>query len=1431
MSYKTPTDPDILRDVAHRKEFYQYYQPDREIDRSNLKFLLERLQKEALHLDLSSYQALVTRLMDPRSPFARLLLKWGPGMGKTIGGISIAMLFAHLFDREVELDESANVGWITIIGFTDEGFKKELLSYPKYGFVTREDLRQQDKLVSDAFAGGAVEQERLTDFNNKLRKRLSSRRNGGHFRFYGYKAFVNRIFELHDSKHNINEMSEDEIRRALSDGSLKWNVPLLESFRGGMLICDEIHDTYNSLEKNNWGIAIQMVLDRMPSLKTVFMSATPLNNSPTEIIDLCNLLNPPTARITRADLFTSDRVLLPGALKRIAELVRGKISFIQDANIEQFATQEIVGEEIAGIPYLKFHRVPMSPFHYNTYRQVYEGTLAQDSQYLLDFALPNPSAPEMGIYKTSDIKRHLSYVDDKWVAENGFRYRDELLVGPGFDESRIGRYSAKYAELLRLIRETLRPDGGKVFIYHNIVHISGVLFIEQLLQQNGYIAPDQGETANTICAICGAPKSEHSEPSGGDLPDEYKPVALEKLTEIQRMEFAELMQHQEVLPESYAVFDRHGLVCIAGVEYHNGELVAITVRTDHRRRGIGRNLIRATAKPGCLVRVPVEQPELLEFFTKCGFREHARETRDIVLTLEIDGGRPYHIVALADATPDIRRSAATLADRKDADWAPGTWFAMAGPAFAGVIEWIDNGPLSARLQTLATHPSHRDAARRLIDGTRPPVQILRDVSKTDDVKFWQDAGFRIAGEDDRYWYVEGGAVTRPARPATRSTRPAARPQDQPVHKFSAARYVMAHSDLDKTIMHRNIDRFNSPDNTYGYIYKFIIGSKIIRQSYNFKAIRHQFLMSRPDNLSILIQILGRALRRGSHNLLPPHMRNIAVRLITSCLPVKERGAYKLSHEEMRYGEKVQDYMVIQQIEKVMHEQAIDGAISRPIIESALRHDSMGALWYQPATVIPARGFRSADINMSTFDVFHTDDEINSIIFIIKRLYIERSLVWRYEELWRAVQNPPFQTQMNTRLFAEDNFIIALDMMVYKHDDARYVKPHQVESGPVDSMNLLDVLYSGIDKRVIMPNNSVGNIHAIGGRYIYIPVRGGSHVISTESPFRYPVMFKARAINILRYLRDSSTSANYDTRKQKFRLKYQKVPLEKLASVIGKFGAQFHSQFIEEIIKYVFNIWTNPSVTEKSEFHDFYFKMLYFYDLMRLVIWGSTVKEIVYKMYQPYMLAESKAVDHKEVDSISRSHTAESLRVSRTEFYRSLKLSAQILKTRNTAPAADRIVRADPSLLPIGHFTGQVPRFYHPEKDWFENPEYVQRTQEYRENDIIVGYYEKSAAGLRIRFKIRTPIHMIKRHKDIRLVEKGSICSSYSKVQLTELATLLGITKLSINVPNLCAAIEQQLIINEMEERRKKSNIKWFYSFWETRPDERRHGSSSGMSTQ
>lgn len=1361
MNYLDVNDPNILEDITRRKEFYQYYKPDdikEKKDENQIpKYNLNDLNEIDINLELQSYQGMVANFIHPMTPYSRLLLKWDPGQGKTLASLSIAMQFIHLFERESQMEDQ-QVGSIFVLGFTEEIFKKDLLSFPRFGFINRDELKQLELLRDAAQHENKTDIDRLQEFTIKLKKRLSSRKENGYFKFFGYKAFVNRIFMLKDFKRNINDMSEEDIRQSLKDGSLKWNKPLLDSFHHSIILCDEIHNVYNSLEKNNWGVALQMVLDQDPTIKAVFMSATPLNNNPTEIIDLGNLFQPPDKKLKKEDFF-DNKILKPGALEKISDVFHGRVSFIQNSDPRNFASQTIEGETIKDIPYLKFKRCPMSEYHYKTYKAVYTGVLAQDAQYLMDIAFPNPQG-DIGLYKTTEIKRALSFVSEDWVKKFGFKIQNDVISGTGLYEQNIGKWSTKMYELLKEVKSNLTPFAGKVLIYHDVVHISGVLFIEQLFLHNGLIGIDQTPTDSTLCAICGKQKIQHKIKGGDNKPNIVAPDddMIKKVKEIFKIDIAS---------------------CTSRVSIDNdGNPKDVISWTDDNDVTIidfvsNDNLLEYLPNTVLIKIISENDNDGYYKWSEKYFREYDRYDGNIYMSFN---GRPDDGKANGSALVKLQKySICRLAPK----WEEKLRVFYSDPFI----------PTDVVILLIKDNEIHGVAIFR----DNIISKFSSDVDESEAIKLMSNYAFPRN--------KSGGKEFE--------------------HDFMAARYIVAHSDMDKSIMDKHIEKYNLPDNTWGYSCKFIIGSKLIREARNFKAVRKVLATARPANISALLQLFGRARRNKAHLMLPPEYRTIVCIIFTSCLPIKEHGVYMLSHEEIKYKEKMDDYLIIQQIEKCLHENAIDAITARNLILPGLKKDQkeLGALWFEPSVKIKKR-FNINDLNLNTFKIFHSEGEIHMQMYVIKRLFIEQSLCYTYDQLWIDIRHPPFHIEQDCSLFQEEYFVIALSMLVFGMNDHN-VRP--IARGVSQKLYLLDILHNKIDKRIMQPDGTIGYIHHISNYYIFVPFRNSQHDIFIESSFRTFDLQINKPINIMRYVKESSTTLNYESQKLKFKNVYENVPLEKLATVTGKFSVIFHQTLIEEIIKYVFNLWTNPINLKKSEMHDFYFKMLYYYDLIGLIVWVSTAKEFIREQYKLYSLPLNTAIP-EVVENISKEGNATSVEATRISYESALKQSVDMLKKKNKA-----IIRADPKLLPIGHFITTIPRFYHPDKDWFDSPEYTQRTQEYKENEIIIGYYEKLSTGLRVKFKIRSPLHKIEKFSDTRMIERGSICSSNTKSYLLEIAEKLKIIiPDKINVPNLCHLIEEKLQLNELEERRNKTNIKWLYPAWEHM--EGRHVSSSLISS-
>ena len=1301
MSYLLEDETDqINEDIINRKEFYQYKMEHDHLEESIIpRFDVNNMIRDSSFLQFHSYQLFVSNYINPNTPYSRLLIKWQTGTGKSIAALAIASNFIKYFQKE-ELNGVSNIGSVFIIGFTSHVFKNELLRFPEFGIISKEELKKLDLLKKVAYNGSRFDKEHLQEYLIKIKKRLNSRTENGFYQFIGYKKLVNMVFDVAEGI-NISELDESAIKTAIADKKILLNTKLLDEFKNSLIICDEIHNVYNSIDKNNWGVALQYILDYHPSIRAVFMSATPINNNPSEVIDLLNLLLPITyyPKLIKTDFFESDKVLKKNALEKLADLAKGRVSYLRDDNPIYFPTRNFIGESINNVAYLKFVRCPMSEFHYNTYKTVYDGALNPDSQYLTDFAIPNPENNNIGLYQTSELKKILPYASQEWKDKNKINFVKDKIVGEILKLENLSKISNKFAKMMETINNIIQSAGGKMFIYHNVIHMSGVLFIQEILLQNYIIGEYDSSTPDTLCAVCGDPRHMHTASQiGGGATSPITNLGVD-------------VRYNSNL-DTYEIYQAEALV----MEYSKyDDYIIIRDKFINKKNKLISSIIKSFASYGRVI-------------------------------LELNKSKP---------------------------------------------------PTSFKLKYTKNN--------------------LKYYANTD------DDNYLIKDIIKKFNHKTGGA-----------------PKNASIiddHSYTPVRFISVHSELDRDTMDASIDKYNSPDNTNGYRIMILIGGKIIKEAYDIKAVRELMIMGRPDNIPTLIQILGRAVRKNSHKLLPKDKHTVNIRIFTSCVP-KKNGIYELSYEEEKYAEKIQHYKVIQQIEKTLHENAIDALINKDFIwpVGTSKNADLGPVYFEPNI---KHTFKLKDLNLQTFNAFHTNAEIDNIVTIIKRLFIERSTVWTYADLLESVKNSNkwLNIEFNAHLVDENSFVIALSRLLYI-SDKNYTEPIiQTSTKRTDSVNdVLDKIYDVNDKIIILPGPQSSVIVQFGIYYILLPLDENINEpsIIPESQYRINKTKTETRINVKMVLESGISFVNYTDKRDRFFKKWNNISIEKLEMAVCDFGIDFHIAFLEECIKYVFDVWIDPAA-KKSVMHTFYFKMLNYYDIRKLVIWAHTLKHAMALRYEKYLIPVSVEIKNDKTPkdskvSMSTSGLINMLKSSinrsdinwistgfKKQFDKTLEDSLKLFDGNYKKNTKQHKVNAD--LIPVGHFISHLPKFYHPDSGWFESPDYITSSVVFVENDIIVGYDERSNTGIHIRFKVRSPIQNITQFKDSRLIEKGSVCSSKSKIYLKEMAAKLGIKQSGkINVTNLCNDIRTKLIYLELKERLANTNKKFFYFTYERRPE-------------
>jgi hypothetical protein len=498
-------------DIEQQRQFFQ---------------LIDAKPTENKEFEFQSHQLFAEYYINPFTVNRRVHNMSGTGLGKTMSALLVAKQF---------IDAGRPV---FIIGFQEERFIDELLHQPSLGFVTEADVKKLKYLEQSLLSDNQEMKNTYMSFRSSLKSRLKA------IKFFGYKLLTLRLYSGNYSANDEN-------------ANVFINFEFIRSFNGSLIICDEIQNAYNSIEKNNWGRSLQLIFNIMgPNIHVLTISSTPFLIS-SEMRDFLNMLNETpginigglqysTARkdqlriandIVDFEYETIKHLKLPMEIdhETITRVLKGKILFMPDAGSEYIPRKIFHGVEIRGIPYLKFYIVPMSDeqekatrrnSHNHQYR--YLGGILNNFKIksLKDVEVEDGDEGAEGAERSEihELSDNTSDEIETLKRENGIIIKhtgDGIYYSGDFLQlDKLGKYSAKYVELFKLIRNAKR---GKILVYHYDVHGVGVLTIEEICRYNGIIDTNTEPNEYTRCTKCFEFRLEHHVNGAAKDCDEFLP--------------------------------------------------------------------------------------------------------------------------------------------------------------------------------------------------------------------------------------------------------------------------------------------------------------------------------------------------------------------------------------------------------------------------------------------------------------------------------------------------------------------------------------------------------------------------------------------------------------------------------------------------------------------------------------------------------------------------------------------------------------------------------------------------------------------------------------------------------------------------------------------------------------------------------------------
>lgn len=442
-----------LREVLASKEFIMNEPtPNTKDIKLDFDFSVDKLE-------FTKYQHFIKNFSLRFHDHNKILLKWDTGMGKTLGSLFIAFSWYYMYKN---MDFKPN---IFILGFSKRTYIDTLVNHTYFGFITPKEV----SIMKEAKKNDSPFYYVLYD---TIKKRITKNK---HIHFMGYKSFANRLV-LNSKERNLSNL---ELHVLFKENKLILNDALLKQLEYSIVICDEIHNTYNSLEQNNWGFCIQKALNYHKTTKKIYLSATPVMHSPTEILDLYSIMFDDT--LSKNSFFRNLK-LIDGASEMLRNLFFGHISFTKDAEKKTLPDMVMIGKEFKNNKFYKYVFCPMAD------KQKKEASKLK-SQVSQSQSLNDSNSSD--VINMIDIQNFTTTV---WDFSSDIT-KDVITL------KNLHSYSSKFDYMVRQIIQIMKSKQGKVFIYNNLV-VKGVNVINDVFKKLGFVFWGQS-FVEAFCVSCG----------------------------------------------------------------------------------------------------------------------------------------------------------------------------------------------------------------------------------------------------------------------------------------------------------------------------------------------------------------------------------------------------------------------------------------------------------------------------------------------------------------------------------------------------------------------------------------------------------------------------------------------------------------------------------------------------------------------------------------------------------------------------------------------------------------------------------------------------------------------------------------------------------------------------------------------------------------
>ena len=475
--YPEITDNNFNEKIYYKKEFNKNAIPSKKPKKYSDDFVLTPTQK------------LLKNYISRDTPYNGILIWHGVGVGKTCTAISIA----ENFKKDMEKIN-----------------KKILILTPgeTLSGTWRNEIFNIEKELGKSGKKRSLNLQCTGTYYTKQYNSLSKYKNKKRM----MKKFINNIYEISTylKQVNIIKKAAQNMKSDIYKTYDQKEIAVIKKrYSNRIIIMDEVHmikvETTTQGKIKTVPPYLEMIARHSQNTKIILLTATPVFNESSEVIQLINLLlwNDKRAPIMSQDIFKKkkkDFVLKSSAKEVLIKKTRGYISYLRGSNPHSFPTRLYPVDNFTYSPnwssgnlVLYRHDIEEGSIQSDAYKIAIEGDSKgnfgkkglHESLFALNHGQLGYTSKQVKIININKKDMYLVQKKIKGLKHEQFSYNnknpDVISNGISFlNIDRLSNFSSKYANLLALIANA----DGTVFVYSDKVKV-GVKLFSMILEENG----------------------------------------------------------------------------------------------------------------------------------------------------------------------------------------------------------------------------------------------------------------------------------------------------------------------------------------------------------------------------------------------------------------------------------------------------------------------------------------------------------------------------------------------------------------------------------------------------------------------------------------------------------------------------------------------------------------------------------------------------------------------------------------------------------------------------------------------------------------------------------------------------------------------------------------------------------------------------------